>query len=63
MLIQAAEGGYGKAMPGLAVEWARSGMAQYQKAAAKACLKIEEMTNFWPEGDNFKEKTARQSRD
>ncbi len=29
----------------------------------RACLKIEEMTNFGPEGDNFKEKTARQSRD
>ena len=37
------------------------------KAAAflvpRACLKIEGMTNFYPEGVHFKEKTARQSSD
>ncbi len=29
----------------------------------RACLKIEEMTNFYPEGVHFKEKTAKQSSD
>ncbi|MDE6836939.1 MAG: hypothetical protein K2P33_00905, partial [Acutalibacter sp.] len=29
----------------------------------RACLKIEEMTNFYPEEVHFKEKTARQSSD
>ena len=37
------------------------------KAAAflvpRACLKIEGMTNFYPEGVHFKEKNARQSSD
>ena len=30
---------------------------------SRACLKIEGMTNFYPEGVHFKEKTARQSSD